>query len=153
MSEVIFRQAAVILNRNDELSMVPASRSSKGEVECVHRLNELQNRKQQLYENLVLGTTTPEEYKSQKAAIDIEIGHQQQVHDAICMQNEKNAPSPASVKAARSALDARVLSSELVDMLIEKVFIFPGNRVEIVWKVSGFAYGTPDPERRSFVAI
>ncbi|MDL2217612.1 recombinase family protein [Christensenellaceae bacterium OttesenSCG-928-M15] len=153
VSEVIFQQAAVILNRNDELSRIPASRNSKGESECDFRLNELQRKKQQLYENLVLGTTTPEEYKSQKVAIDIEIGHQQQVHDAICMQNEKNAPSAVSVKAARAALDARVLSSELVDILIERVLIFPNNKIEIVWKVSGFAYGMPDPERRSFVAI
>jgi site-specific DNA recombinase len=152
VSEVIFQQAAVILNRNDELSRVPASRSVKGEAECDHRLNELQNRKQQLYENLVLGTTTPEEYKAQKAAINIEIGHQQQVHDAICVQNEKSAPSAASVKAARAALDAEMLSPELVDMLIEKILIFPGGRVEIVWKVSGFAYGMPDPELESFVA-
>ncbi len=152
VSEVIFRQAAVILNRNDELSRVPASRSSKGEAVCDLWLNELQNRKQQLYENLVLGTTTPEEYKAQKAAIDIEIGHQQQVHDAICVQNEKSAPSAATVKAARAALDTEMLSQELVDMLIEKILIFPGGRVEIVWKVSGFAYGMPDPVQNSFVA-
>ena len=141
------------MNRNDELSMVPASRSSKGEVECVHRLNELQNRKQQLYENLVLGAITPEEYKTQKAVIDIEMDRQQQVNDAIRMQNEKSAPSAASVKAARAALETMVMSQELVDMLIERVLIFPGNRIEIVWKVAGFAYSMPEPELESFVAI
>ena len=71
---------------------------------------------------------------------------------AIC-ENEKNAPSAASVEAARAALDAEMLSLELVDMLIERVLIFPGNRIEIVWKVAGFAYSMPEPELESFVAI
>lgn len=153
MRDIVIQQAAVIMNRNDELSRVPASRSSKGEAVCDLRLSELQNRKQQLYENLVLGAITPEGYKTQKTVIDIEIGHQQQVHDAICVQNEKSAPSAATVKAARVALDTEMLSQELVDMLIEKILIFPGGRVEIVWKVSGFAYGMPDPAQNVFVAI
>ena len=31
------------------------------------------------------------------------------------------------------------LSRELADLLIEKVLIFPGNCVEIVWKTMGFS--------------
>lgn len=150
--DIIIQQAALVLSRHDELSRVPASRSHRGEAECDLRLRELQNRKQQLYENLVLGAITPEEYKAPKAAIDLEIGHQQQVHDAVCMQNEKSAPCAASVEAARAALDAEILSSELVDMLIEKVLVFPGNRIEIVWKVSGFAHGMVESKQNAFVA-
>lgn len=149
---IVLRQAALVLGRHDALSRVPASRSFKGEAECNLRLRELQNRKQQLYENLVLGAITPEEYKKQKTAIDFEIGQQEQVNDAIRIQNEKNAPSAASVEAARAALDAEMLSLELVDMLIERVLIFPGNLIEIVWKVAGFAYGMARLEKNAFVA-
>ena len=84
---------------------------------------------------------------------DFEIGQQEQVNDAIRIQNEKNAPSAASVEAARAALDAEMLSLELVDMLIERVLIFPGNRIELLWKVSGFAYGMAESAQNAFVAI
>jgi hypothetical protein len=130
----------------------PARCGSKGEAEYNLRLSELQSKRQQLYENLVLGAITPEEYKKQKTAIDFEIGQQEQVNDAIRMQNEKSAPSAASVEAARAALDAKTLSPGLVDILIEKILIFPGNRIEVVWKVSGFAHGMVEPELESFVA-
>ena len=149
---IVLRQAALVLGRHDALSRVPASRSFKGEAECNLRLRELQNKKLQFYENLVLGAITPEEYKKQKTAIDFEIGQQEQVNDAIRMQNEKSAPGAASVEAARAALDAKTLSPGLVDILIEKILIFPGNRIEVVWKVSGFAHGMVEPELESFVA-
>ena len=56
------------------------------------------------------------------------------------------------MEAARAALDAEMLSLELVDMLIERVLIFPGNLIEIVWKVAGFAYGMARLEKNAFVA-
>lgn len=151
--DIVLQQAALVLGRHDMWGTDPARCGSKGEAECDLRLSELQGKKQQLYENLVLGEITPDDYKAKKAAIDIEIGHQQQVNDAIRIQNEKSVPSVASVEAAREALDARMLSPELVDMLIERVLIFPGNRIEILWKVSGFAYGMAESAQNAFVAI
>ncbi len=152
VSKIIFSQAAIIISKHDVQGMSFTGSGSKGQLECEYRLEELQTRKQQLYENLVLGASTPEEYKAQKAAIDMEMDRQRQVYSAVLVRNEKSAPSAASVKAARAALDTKVLSQELVDMLIEKVLIYSGNRIEFIWKISGFAYGMPDLERESFVA-
>ncbi|MDR2167030.1 MAG: hypothetical protein LBE35_04155 [Clostridiales bacterium] len=36
------------------------------------------------------------------------------------------------------ALGSEKLSRPLVDALVEKVYIYPGNRVEIEWKVTDF---------------
>lgn len=137
--EVIIRQANVVLSRHDEQNANPCWRGSKGQVECESRIEELQAKKQGLYENLVLGDTTPEEYRTQKSAVNLELERQRQICEAICEQNEKNAPSTASVKAARAALDAKILTQELVNLLIDKVLVFPDDRVEIAWKVSSFA--------------
>lgn len=150
--DIVLQQAALVLRRHDMRGTYPARCGSKGEAECNLRLSELQSKKQQLYENLVLGAITPVEYKKQKTAIDFEIGRQQQVNDAIRMQNEKNVPSAASVEAARATLEAEMLSPGMVNILIEKILIFPGNRIEVVWKVSGFAHGMVEPELESFVA-
>lgn len=56
----------------------------------------------------------------------------------ICVQEEKTAPSAASIKAAREALESETLTQELGDQLIDKVLVYPDNRIEIQWRVSSF---------------
>ncbi|NLA88187.1 MAG: hypothetical protein GX847_13105, partial [Clostridiales bacterium] len=104
---------------------------------------ELQSEMQRLYENLVLGDIQPEEYKERKKALDAALARQRDVHGVICEQEEKNAPSVAAIKAAREALLSDELGQELADLLIDKVLLYPDNRIEIHWKVSGF--GCIDP--------
>jgi hypothetical protein len=101
-------------------------------------LQELQDEKQRLYESLVLGDIRPEEYKERKAALDADLARQRDVYEVICEQEEKTAPSAASIKAAREALESDELGQELVDLLIDKVLVHPDNRIEIQWMVSSF---------------
>lgn len=98
----------------------------------------LQDEKQQLYESLVLGDIRPEEYKGRKTALDSDLARQRDVYEVICEQEEKTAPSAASIKAAREALESDELGQELVDLLIDKVLVHPNNRIEIQWRVSSF---------------
>lgn len=60
------------------------------------------------------------------------------MYEVICEQEEKTAPSAASIKAAREALESDELGQELVYLLIDKVLVYPDNRIEIQRKVSGF---------------
>ena len=39
---------------------------------------------------------------------------------------------------ARSALEQKELTRELVELLIEKVIVFPDGRVEVMWKAGEF---------------
>jgi len=76
---------------------------------------------------------------AEKNALDTELDRMGHVLTAICDYNEKSAPDTASLEAAKVALESKVLSCELVDLLIEQILIFTDNRMEIEWKISGFA--------------
>ena len=39
---------------------------------------------------------------------------------------------------AKTALNESTSQQELVNLLVDKVYVFPNNHVEIRWKVSGF---------------
>ena len=60
----------------------------------------------------------------------------------LIAENEKLAVATAAndniLMAAKSAVGEKTLTRQLVDMLITKVSVFPGGRIEIDWKVAGF---------------
>ena len=98
------------------------------------QIEKLQNDKRKLYELLVLGYICKNEYSLQKAAIDAELAQLLRVHKANSDANKKNTPGESIVQAAKKAWETNTLTQELVDLLIEKVFVYPDNRVEIKWK-------------------
>ena len=135
VQESVIRQARIVLNAAHDDTH---SHRSKRQLECERGLQELQDEKQRLYESLVLGDSRPEEYKERKAALDADLARQRDVYEVICEQEEKTAPSAASIKAAREALESDELGQELVDLLVDKVLVHPDNRIEIQWRVSSF---------------
>ena len=138
--EAVVRQSKIVLNLDQDNMR---SYRSKRQLDSERNLQDLQNEKQRLYESLVLGNIQPEEYKEQKKTLDAALDRQKDVDEVICEQEAKSAPSAASVKAALEALESNELGQELADLLIDRVLVFPDNRIEIQWKVSGF--GCIDP--------
>ena len=51
------------------------------------------------------------------------------------LKREEQARQSSRQEIAHSIAEADVLTSELTDLLIEKVYVFPDNRIEIVYKV------------------
>ncbi|NLW79469.1 MAG: hypothetical protein GXY32_08680 [Ruminococcaceae bacterium] len=135
VQESVIRQAKIVLNAAHDDTH---SHRSKRQLECERSLQALQDEKQRLYASLVLGDIRPEEYKERKTALDADLARQRDIYDVIREQEEKTAPSAASIKAALGALESETLTRELVDLLIDKVLVYPDNRVEIQWKASGF---------------
>ena len=133
--ESIIRQAELVLNAAGSRPVDPRS---KRQIECELGMDDLRSKKRKLYECFVLGEISRDGYATQKAVLDAEIDRMGHVLTAICDYNEKNAPDTASLEAARVALESKVLTRELVDLLIERILIFPDNRIEISWKVSRF---------------
>ena len=133
--EAVVRQSEIVLSiSHDDMR----SYRSKRQLESERGLQELQNEKQRLYESLVLEDIQPEEYKERKKTLDAALDRQKDLHEVICEQEAKSAPSAAAIKAAREALQSDELGQELADLLIDKVLVYPDNRIEIQWKVSGF---------------
>ena len=50
--------------------------------------------------------------------------------------NEK--AKTAKIKAARENVDANGLTADLCNALVERVYIYPGNRIRVIWKIKDF---------------
>lgn len=84
--ESIIRQAELVLNA---AGSPPVDPRSKGQVECEASIDDLRGERRKLYEHFVLGEISRDEYASQKAVLDAELGRMGHVLNAICDYNEK----------------------------------------------------------------
>ena len=99
----------------------------------------LKDQKQALFERYLLGQIELDTYKSEKAVYDAEIRKVKNAYAAVTAQSrlkrEEQARQSSRQEIVHSIAEADVLTSELTDLLIEKVYVFPDNRIEIVYKV------------------
>ena len=111
-------------------------KESGGQVEaCLER-------KRALYERFVLKEIDADAFKAQKAVLDGELAQLKQVHAAVTAQVERTRGDEKTKRArtelAREITGVSGLTAGLVDTLIDRVYVSPGNQVEIVWKMKDF---------------
>ena len=133
--ELIDKQAKLVLEVVDSYSI---DQRPVRQIECENNMDGLRNEKRQLYERFVIGDISREEYAARKSALDTELERLGHIYTAISDHNEKTAPDKTSIEAANAALRTNMLTQELVGLLIDRILIFPNNRIEIVWKIAGF---------------
>ena len=100
------------------------------------------DQKRVLYEQLILKQITMEDYKIQKAAVDRELDRLREIHSNLKAQTSQmemdEKSKSARTELAREAVGAGGLTAGLADTLIDRVYIYPNNQVEIVWKMKDF---------------
>lgn len=99
------------------------------------KLLALQDSKRLLYEQYAFGEIDLDTYKARKAEYDAELVREKNVHAAITAQ-AKQAQSDYESKLKRQDVMREISSTDhltdmLVEMLIKKVYVFPGDRIEI----------------------
>lgn len=99
----------------------------------------LQDAKRLLYEQFALGEIDLGTYKEQKARYDAELVRVKNVCTMAAAQT-KQAQADYEAKVKRREIIKEVsgadsLTQSLIDALIDKVYVFPGNRIEIVYKM------------------
>ena len=103
------------------------------------QLEDLKGQKQALFEQYLLGQIELDTYKSRKTDYDAEIRKVKNAYAAVTAQaklkREEQARQSNRQEIVHSIAEADALTSELTDLLIEKVYVFPDNRIEIVYKV------------------
>lgn len=107
--------------------------------ECEKQIKALEDSKQSLFEQYIMGEMDAEAYKSGKASYDAAILKAKNAYAAIAAQakkkkEEQNRQS-SRAEVAKAITDAEGLTPELVNPLIEKVYVFPDKRIEIAYKV------------------
>ncbi len=140
--EVLSKQAQVILSLDNLSDAELLDIRIAEQDEYGKKLNECRDKKRVLYERLLLQEISLEEYKSGKAAIDIEATRLKQIHSALSEQTTQmrmdGEARSARKRLAQEVAGAGGLTQGLADTLIDRVYIYPGNQVEIIWKMKDF---------------
>ena len=102
-------------------------------------MEDLRDQKQALFERYLLGQIELDTYKSRKTDYDAEIRKVKNAYAAVTAQaklkQEEQARQSNRQEIVHSIAEADALTSELTDLLIEKVYVFPNNCIEIVYRV------------------
>ena len=106
------------------------------------KLKLLQESKRELYEQYILGILDIDTYKSKKAELEIQLADMKHLCSVVAdkaktaqedyEESIKNAEIAASIDGADS------LTKALVDQLVERVYVFPNNRIEIKYATRRF---------------
>lgn len=140
--EILTKQAQVVLNVKSISNASLLDAKIAKQTEYGQRVESCLDRKRVLYEQVLLQEITLEEYKEQKAVVDMELERLRQVHNALTAeiaQTQMDAKTRnARTELAQEISAAEGLTASLADMLIERVNIYPGNQVDIVWKTKDF---------------
>lgn len=109
------------------------------QAEFEKKLQALQDDKRRLYEQYALGGIDLDTYKRKKAEIDTELVHTKNIYTTVTA-HAKQAQKDYEAKLQRQEIirevsNADSLTEALTDALIEKVYVFPDDRIEIVYKV------------------
>jgi hypothetical protein len=139
----IEKMAQVILNVERLDDTRGYQLKTEQQAEYAKLIDKLRDDKRSLYEKLILGELDAAGYKTQKSEIDVELDRLCRIADNLNAETTAISAAKSSDdeirKLAETALVDKKLTRPLVDLLIDKVFVYPGNRVEILWKVADFA--------------
>ena len=89
-----------------------------------------------------MGEVDIDDYKTTKINLDTELARLTQIHAVLSEETSKLAE--AKIKGSERKKLGEKLSSEntlersLVDLLINRVVIYPNNKIEIEWKITNF---------------
>ena len=119
------------------------------QAEHEEKLRSIQDSKRKLYEKYALGEIDLETYRERKTVYDAELVQAKNIHAAITARTKKiQSDYEAKIKrqeVVQELSGAGTLTQSLIDQLINKVYIFPGDRIEIEYLTQDFL-GTGETE-------
>jgi hypothetical protein len=116
-----------------------APSAKQGEMtEHSRKIERLADEKRNLYERLILGKITLEDYKTVKTELDDEIARLAAASAALASKTVERAKAARSKELAAMVGSAGSLTERIADSLIDCVSVFPDGRIEVVWKIKDF---------------
>lgn len=116
--------------------------TSLGQDECEKQFELISQHKQNLYEKYLLGELSLEDYKEQKAFDDVELVHIKNTCATIMAQARKEKTDcdteTRKLEIVKAISDETTLTVALAEKVVDKVYLYPGNRIEISYLISDF---------------
>ena len=139
--DILEKQIEVLTGMADsDFASVNSELSKQTDYE--QQISAMQNSKQRLYEQYLMREIDLNTYKASKAECDVELTQIKNAYAAVVAQAKQvQAQQAEQIKRKQiiqEVSQADGLTSSIVDLLIEKVYVFPQKRIEIAYKVSDF---------------
>ena len=103
------------------------------------QIETLQDGKRTLYERYLMGEIDLNTYKAEKAACDELLLKTKNAYAAVLAQAKKKqdeqARQDSRKEASKAIFDADTLTTELAELLIDRVLVYPDKRIEIAYKI------------------
>ena len=129
-------EAAASLNPDGTIRL---ETSAPERFEYEQQIEALQDGKRLLYERYLLGEIDLDTYKAEKAACDELLLITKNAYTAVLAQakqkQEEQARQDSRKEASKAIFDADTLTSELAELLIDRVLVYPDKRMEIAYKI------------------
>ena len=116
---------------------VEASVPERAEYE--QQIETLQDGKRTLYERYLMGEIDLNTYKAEKAACDELLLKTKNAYAAVLAQakqkQDEQARQDSRKEASKVIFDADTLTTELAELLIDRVLVYPDKRIEVAYKI------------------
>lgn len=123
----------------NDLDKVPVETLVPGRAEYDQQIEQLQDNKLHLYEQYLRGEITLETYKAETAVYNEQLLKTKNARSAWMAQVEQTQAAEEQrqhrERAIQEIAGADKLTCALSDLLINKVYVFPDNRLEIAYKI------------------
>ena len=137
--DIIRKQAEVILNSMDIRDIRKTSGDTQHIADCEKRLKDLVEQRQLYYEQFITGEIDRPTLHSLKADCTNQIERMNIQLAAYRRSSFEREANLRTISIAKTVISDTTTEQEIINMLIEKIHVFPNNHLEITWKVSGFA--------------
>ena len=107
--------------------------------EYEQQIEALQDGKRTLYERYLMDEIDLNTYKAEKGACDELLLKTKNAYAAVLAQakqkQDEQARQDSRKKASKAIFDADTLTTELAELLIDRVLVYPDKRIEIAYKI------------------
>ena len=139
---IISKQAQVILGEGSISSASGLDIQSGQESDLAKQIDMLQQKKRGLYEALIMEDLEVCQYKQENTRIDVELAELKRLFalsESNLAKTRQELEKRDKLKmVAEAVVGEGVLTQALVDLLIDRVYVYPGNGLMIEWKVEDF---------------
>lgn len=141
--ETLAKQAQAVLAIDNVSDLSSLGSQLKQQTEWERQIQNLQDCKRDLYEQYLLREINLEKYNQGKAECDTDLHHIKQLHSTLAAQTrqaqKESTDMKKTLKIAQSISSETGLTQTLSELLIERVSIYPGNAIEVSWKIKDFS--------------
>jgi DNA invertase Pin-like site-specific DNA recombinase len=135
---IIRKQAEVVLASRDLSGMRKLNTGEKLIAECEKQIRECVERRQEYYERLIEGAIDRDAHTAFKADCAAQLDTLNNRLSALKQAERDKQTGKKMAALAKEALGETATPQDIVNALVEKVVVYPGNRIEIQWKVQNF---------------